>query len=53
MTQRQWNEEDFNWKDVSATVRKFYGVTLLINVYNSLDSEDTEHSSIYVVSLFV
>jgi len=48
MTQRQWNEEDFNWKDVSATVRKFYGVTLLINVYNSLDSEDTEHSSIYV-----
>ena len=51
MTRRRWNEASFDWKDASATARKLYDVSLLVNVYNSLDAEDTERGAIYVFDI--
>lgn len=38
----------FDWKVVTASIRKFYRISYLISVYNDLDNYDTKKNSIYV-----
>lgn len=38
----------FDWKVVTASIRKFYRISYLISVYNDLDNYDTKKNSIYI-----
>ena len=48
MTVSNWTADQFDWKSVSSSIRKSLGESFLFEVYNYLDWQDTNKSSIYV-----
>lgn len=48
MTLDSWNEPSFDWKYTTAANIKYYGAHYLIGIFNDLDKNKTDKSSIYV-----
>lgn len=51
MTLANWTADRFDWQSTAVVLRANLGVGYLLNVYNYLDSNDTERSTIYVTIL--
>jgi hypothetical protein len=48
MTQSTWEEASFDWKEATVAGRQLYGTNYFLSVFNYLDSENTDQSTIYV-----
>lgn len=48
MTQSTWDEASFDWKAATVAGRQLYGTNYFLSVFNYLDSENTDQSTIYV-----
>lgn len=48
MTLHHWDESKFDWKNTSTSALTTFNLHILISVFNDLDSNNTEMSSIYV-----
>lgn len=48
MTLNHWDESKFNWKNTTVSALTTFNLHILISVFNDLDSNNTEMSSIYV-----
>jgi len=50
MTNANWtnNTDNVDWRPMGTSIRASFGISALINIYNYLDSNDTDRSSIYV-----
>ena len=48
MTQTTWSESSFDWKAATIAGRQLYGTYYFLSVFNYLDSENTDISTIYV-----
>lgn len=48
MTQNTWDEATFDWKTATVAGRQLYGTNYFLSVFNYLDSENTDQSTIYV-----
>lgn len=49
MTNINWTDsDDTDWRSMSSSIRASFGISALVNIYNYLDSNNTDQSSIYV-----
>ncbi|XP_046461162.1 neprilysin-like [Daphnia pulex] len=48
MTLDHWDESTFDWKKASASAFTTFNLPLLVDFYNDLDSNNTQHTAIYV-----
>lgn len=48
MTVSDWRADQFDWKSISASIRRDFGVSFLFSVTNYIDWKDTNKSSLYV-----
>ncbi|KAI9560850.1 hypothetical protein GHT06_011803 [Daphnia sinensis] len=48
MTQSTWDETSFDWKAATVAGRQLYGKYYFLSVFNYLDSENTNQSTIYI-----
>ena len=48
MTLKNWDESKFDWKTTTASALTTFDLHILISVFNDLDSNNTDASSIYV-----
>ncbi|XP_046633413.1 neprilysin-4-like isoform X2 [Daphnia pulicaria] len=48
MTLKHWDESKFDWKNTTASALTTFNLHILMSVFNDLDSNNTDASSIYV-----